>query len=946
MLKLEEIFFKEFYVNPEIIIIRKGNDGTIFEINDTFCNILGYSRESLLGKKYEDFNFFIDDKNKSIYLDNVRFKNETRNLNLKLYDKEKELLNVNLTENIINADGEPYFITIINYENIRSKINKRIGKKVTDKTMRNESRKSESDDLMIQIERFISDRNRAERFLLDSEKRHRSFFDDLPIGAYRTTEDGRFLSVNNAFAILLGFDNPEDLKKHNAMEFYMRSQDRTSLIEKQKKVYGIVKAEYKVKRMDGNVIWVRDNGKVIYKDDGSVDYLEGVLEDITRQKLAQASLIESEVKYKKLFENLYDIYFSITLEGEFTEISPSAETILGYYPDDIIGRTIFDYVDNRQFLNEALSDLKKSLKILNRALLIRNKQGDDVHLLINAYFYFDNIRNKRSIAGIARDISIQKQYEIDLLEAREYAELINRVTPSCTFTVDKNGIITSWNERTAALTGYSASDVIGKKCSLCLWNGYHKECAFFDDRIKKPVYGREIEIKIKSGDTRIIAVNIDYLRNSVGEIIGGIESFDDITDRIRTEEALFWQAGVNHAFADLSKAIISMLSVKDTSKLILEHARRLTNSTFGFISVFNQETLKFEISAIMSSQTKDYIHWEFYPEDVEFNDFWYWTYINKHYILTSSAKSDDRLNSIYQYYKDIEHFVSVPLVSNNDVIGIIAIASMDNPYGEDDLEILNRMSSLFIVVLQRIKAEDDIKSALVKEQELSELKSRFISMISHEYRTPLTAIALTKDLLKEHWEKIDVQTRIEQLDKIQHSIDVMNSLLDDIIMYSKVEVGKQIYRQRKINISQFCLDIVNEIQYTANYKVKINFEFTGDNKVIYTDENLLRQIVRNLLSNAIKFSSHGSEVDFQIASSENEITYTVTDYGVGIPDDDKENVFEPFFRGKNIITTSGTGLGLSIVKNAVNILGGNVSFHSEIGKGTAFKVVIPGKTNN
>ncbi len=573
--------------------------------------------------------------------------------------------------------------------------------------------------------------------------------------------------------------------------------------KKQKKVYGIVKAEYKVKRMDGDVIWVRDNGKVIYKDDGSVDYLEGVIEDITSQKLAHESLIESEVKYRKLFENLYDIYFSLTIDGEFTEMSPSAEPILGFGIEEIIGKSIFDFVDNRQFLNDALSDLKKSFKVLNRTLQIKNKKGEIIHLLVNAYFYNDYIRNKKSIAGIARDITRQKQNEIDLLEAREYAELINRVTPSCTFTIDKLGNVTSWNERTAIITGYPASEIIGKKCTLCLWNNHEKQCAFFNDKIKKPVFGREVEIKTKSGEVRIIAVNLDLLRNSFGEVIGGIESFDDITDRIRTEEALFWQAGVNHAIADLSKAIISLPLVKDTSKLILEHARRLTNSTFGFISVFNQETLKFEISAIMTKQNKDYIHWDYYPDDVEFNEFWYWTYINKNYIMTSSIKSDERLNSIYQYNKDIEHFISVPLVSNSEVIGIISIGTKEKGYGEDDLEILNRMASLFTVVLQRFKAEEDIKAALAKEQELSELKSRFISMISHEYRTPLTAIALTKDLLKEHWDRIDFQTRAEQLDKIQYSIDVMNSLLDDIIMYSKVEVGRQIYRQRKINLSPY-----------------------------------------------------------------------------------------------------------------------------------------------
>ena len=463
MIKLEEIFFKNFFLSPEIIIIRKGKDGIVFEVSDSFCKLLGYSRKSVIGKRYEGLNLFAENKNKSIYLNNCISNKKTENLNLKLYKKNRDVLEAILTEEIIEVDGDQYFVTIVKYGSETEKVDTLNTIDVIDKTMGIENSGAVSDDKMIQIERFVSDRNRAERFLSDSEKRHRSFFDDLPIGAYRTTEDGRFLSVNPTLALILGFDNPDDVKKYNASDFYIRSEDRTALIEKQKKVYGIVKAEYKVRRMDGNFIWIRDNGKVILKENGEIDYLEGVIEDITSRKIAQDSLIESEVKYRKLFENLYDIYFSITVDGEITEISPSAEAILGFSSEEVIGKSISDFVDNRQFLNDALSDLKKSLKILNRALQIKDRQGRNVYLLVNAYFYYDNISDKKCIAGIARDITQQKRNETDLLESREYAELINRVTPSCTFTIDKNGYVTSWNERAAIITGYPVSEVIGKK---------------------------------------------------------------------------------------------------------------------------------------------------------------------------------------------------------------------------------------------------------------------------------------------------------------------------------------------------------------------------------------------------------------------------------------------------------------------------------------------------
>ncbi len=614
--------------------------------------------------------------------------------------------------------------------------------------------------------------------------------------------------------------------------------------------------------------------------------------------------------------------------------------ILNYNPDELIGKNIIEIFD-KNFIEDAKEELRNSYRIINRQVNARNKKRGEVYLSVNAYYYFDNLRSVRGVVGIARDMTEQKRAEIVINEARNYAELINRVAPSCTLTVDKNGIITSWNERAATLTGYNADDVIGKKCILCSDDEGNISCALFDDKIKKPAFGKERIIRTKGGDIKTISSNIDLLHNSSGEIIGGIESFEDITERIKTEEALFVQAGVNHAIAELSKAIISMASLEEISKLILEHVRRLTYSNFGFICFFNPEKRKFEIPAMMTLGIDDSVLWDNYPQLPELNDIWKETKSGSNSLIINNVSADKKFGGLLSNYGYVKNFISAPVISGNEVPGIIVTGGQEKEYGEEDMEIVLRMASLYSIALQRFRAENDMKLALIKEKELNELKSRFISMISHEYRTPLTAITLSKDLLMDYGDRMDEREKFEQFHRIQQSINTMNALLDNIITYSRIEVGKHQYSLQIFDIEQFCKDIVNEMLFISRNKCKIDYRFEGVNSMVSLDENLMRQIIKNMLSNAIKFSNQDSEIKFFIEYGDRDIKFTFADEGIGIPHEDQNNIFEPFNRGNNIGTISGTGLGLSIVHNAVDILGGEITFKSDAGKGTTFEITIP-----
>jgi PAS domain S-box-containing protein len=936
----EEKFFKAFSMSPDVFIITRLSDGQIQDINDAFTKILGFSRDESIGSTTLGLNMWVNPEDRIKWTSLLKQSGKVDNFEAEIFDKDRNIINASISARLNEIAGEQWIVSYAKDLSSIKKIEYDLRQAYREKVSEISVKEEELVNRKNQIDKEISDREKIKKSLIESEKKYQFFFDELPIGAYKTTKDGRFISANNVLASILGVRNPEELSEYNAKEFYINSNDRDELIDKQKRIEGIVKAEYQIKRKDGAIIWVRDNGKVIHDEKGNVEYIEGVLEDITYLKLAQEALAASEEKYRKLFENLYDMFFSLTTEGEILEISPSVERILGYKSDYLIGKNI-SIGFNKAFINEVKKELKKSFRLINRLVNAKNKNGEDVYLSVNAYYYSDKIRNTSGVFGIARDMTTQKIAEDEINEARNYAELINRVAPSCTITVDKNGLVTSWNERTTALTGYKAEEVIGKKCMLCKKVNGKSTCAISDDKIKKPIFGKESEIITKTGEIRTISSNIDLLHNSQGDVIGGIESFEDISDRIKTEEALFLQAGVNHAIAELSKAIISMASVEEISKLILEHARRLTYSNFGIIGYFNPEKVKFEIPAMMTKGKNDSVVWDNYPVLPELNDFWNSAKAGRQSIIINNISSNESFNRFSSHYEYIKNIVSAPVIAGSEVIGLIVIGCMENDYSDDDVEIVLRMASLYSIALQRFRAENDMQLALIKEQELNELKSRFITMISHEYRTPLTAITLSKDLLMEYGDRMDDKGKFEQFHQIQQSINTMNALLDNIITYSKVEVGKHQYNIQIFDIDEYCRDIVNEMLFISRNKCIIDYSFEGMNSMVSLDENLIRQLVKNMLSNAIKFSHNNSKIKFHVEAKENKLSFTFSDEGIGIPEEDSNNIFEPFHRGNNIGTISGTGLGLSIVKNSVDILGGSISFNSEIGKGSTFFITIP-----
>jgi PAS domain S-box-containing protein len=244
-------------------------------------------------------------------------------------------------------------------------------------------------------------------------------------------------------------------------------------------------------------------------------------------------------------------------------------------------------------------------------------------------------------------------------------------------------------------------------------------------------------------------------------------------------------------------------------------------------------------------------------------------------------------------------------------------------------------------ITQRKRMKEELRKALLRERELGELKSRFVSMVSHEFRTPLAIIQSSSDLLKRYSDRMTDEQKIERLDQIQAQVRSLTNLLEDILTISRAETVGLEFKPEPLNLELLCRDVVDEVRVTARKTHQVVFSCSGNCDGVILDKKLLRQAIVNLLSNAVKYSPNGGTVRFDVECEDGQVILRVTDEGIGIPEDDQQHLFETFHRAKNVGTIPGTGLGLAIVKEAVKLHRGTISFESQLNAGTTFTIRLP-----
>jgi PAS domain S-box-containing protein len=244
---------------------------------------------------------------------------------------------------------------------------------------------------------------------------------------------------------------------------------------------------------------------------------------------------------------------------------------------------------------------------------------------------------------------------------------------------------------------------------------------------------------------------------------------------------------------------------------------------------------------------------------------------------------------------------------------------------------------------RRIKAEENVKNALKKEKELNELKTKFLSLVSHEFKTPLSGILTSVMLLSKYKLLGQQEKRDKHIKIITDKVHYLNNILNDFLSVEKLETGKIKYNPTIFKLNK----VINEVVYSANMLLKdgqkINYPEGIDDFSLDQDEKIIELALSNIVRNSIKYSSENSVIDIFITQNNSETIFKVKDNGIGIPEKDQKNIFNRYFRAENALLTQGTGIGLNIAKNHLENLGGTISFTSKENSETIFTFIIPNK---
>lgn len=240
--------------------------------------------------------------------------------------------------------------------------------------------------------------------------------------------------------------------------------------------------------------------------------------------------------------------------------------------------------------------------------------------------------------------------------------------------------------------------------------------------------------------------------------------------------------------------------------------------------------------------------------------------------------------------------------------------------------------------------EIELREALSKERELSDLKSRFVSLASHEFRTPLSTILSSASLISRYTETGQQDQRTRHVNKIKSAVSNLNGILNDFLSLSRLEEGKFVVKSENLDLVALSHAVIDELKGIMKAGQIIQYDPVGEKMEVNTDRRIIKNVLINLLSNAIKYSSENKIIELKTSLEKDAIKVVVKDNGIGIPKQEQKHLFDRFFRATNAFNIEGTGLGLNIVRRYVNVLEGSINFTSELNKGSTFTVHLPRKS--
>jgi PAS domain S-box-containing protein len=797
------------------------------------------------------------------------------------------------------------------------------------------------------------------------------------------TINGDFLKVNPSWNEILNwpaekligsnwldFVHPDDLIRAKTMQEDLLSYDL------------VVSHEARFRCYDGSYLWLEWNSIPIKNK----DIVISVVRNITQWKEINNKLAESEKRFREVVETANYMLYCTDLKGKVKLMNEPGLKLSGLTPEELDSKNLIDLIEEnhreqvKSFYRNMIDSLQESNII---EFPIVNKSGELIWLMQNAKLKIENGVPIR-IDFISRDITIRKEAETKLRNSEMRLRNVVNSSNEIILVIGEQGRLRDAND-----TAYDVLEIVDNEL---LGKDFKK--VFFDDE-SVSLFNRFLDsnssLSSITGELRISINNATPLHFKAKGIEYNDGSGDNILLFLTNITEIRQAQQVTQMLYNISRAANLSHNLPELYEYVHQEISTIINSkNFAVAQIDNKKQI------IQFPYFRDERDEKF--ESIDLNDLTSITNrvifkrksirLNETEIATMIGETNPEL-----YGSLSKSWLGVPLLVNDEIYGVVMVQDyhLVEAYDEEDEKILCSVSEILASTISKLQYQEELESlnkdleqrvadrteqlertlenlnyendqrkitqeelqntqkelekSLENEKELHQIKSRFISMVSHEYRTPLTVILSSANLLKNYMAKMTIEQIEKQYKNISASVSSMTNLLDDVLMIGKTE------DLASLNIIEYDLSnsiesIIENIKFVDNGKHKFVIDIP-EKLCVISDKRLLDHAIGNVVSNAVKYSNRDTTVSIQVEENEKGmLVISISDQGIGIPEEDLDKVFESFFRSYNTGTIEGTGLGMSIVKKSIESLGGSINIESELNVGTKIKLIIPQKVSN
>ncbi|MCB0399844.1 MAG: PAS domain S-box protein [Winogradskyella sp.] len=616
-----------------------------------------------------------------------------------------------------------------------------------------------------------------------------------------------------------------------------------------------------------------------------------------------------------LLEAISEAVIIVDEKQHIMEINGGAETIFGYNKDEIKGKSIEVLIPTK-FRKAHSKNVERFMEEYERSKMGKTadvyglkKDGNVIPIEVELNPY--SIYNKTYVMALVKDISKQKESEFNfMLRTKALDSAKNGIV--ITDALKPDYPIIYHNTAFEKLTGFTKEEILNKNCRFLQGN----------DRDQKDI--AKIRKAIKNGESCLATLRnykkdgtifyndlyITPITNRRGIVTHFIGVQNDVTERVRAQEEK------NH-LATIFNESLNEIYVFDAETLKFINANRgaLKNIGYSLDELKSMTPVDLKLGMDEATFRKKYIN-KLLKKQEEQIDF------EAIHVRKDGTSYPVMVHLQLSLLKDKKVFVAI----------VVDITEQKN----------------YTIKLEKTVQERtlQLQEALSKEKELNELKTKFLSLVSHEFKTPLSGIATSLMLLEKYKLTEEQPKRDKHLAILKDKVNYLNTILNDFLSIERLETGTYNYSFSDFRLSK----VINEVVYNSNMLLKegqrINYPNDIDGISMYQDERIIEIILSNVLQNAVKYSGENSSIDVRIHQNENDTIFEIEDYGIGIPKKDIENIFTRYYRAENVLNLQGTGIGLNIVKTHIENLGGSIKIDSVENKGTLVTLKIPNKAKH